>query len=65
MSYEHFRDSQTLTSQGQTFDLIFANLKTSYKGTIHNIYGEYEVPASKIVGARLLANTQTILISVR
>ena len=53
MSYEHFRDSQTLTSQGQTFDLIFANSKTSYKGTIGNIYGEYEVPASKIVGARL------------
>ena len=65
MSCENFCDSQTLTSQGQCFDLIFANLKTSYKGTISNIYGEYEVPASKIVGARLLAVTQTILTSVR
>ena len=61
MSYEHFRDSQTLTSQCQSFDLNFANLK----GTISNIYGEYEVPASKIVGARLLAVTQVILTSVR
>ena len=61
---EHFRDSQTLTSQGQTLDSIFANLKTSYKGTISNTYGEYEVPASKIVIARLLAVTQTILTSV-
>ena len=65
MSSEHFRDSQTLTSQGQCFDLIFANLKTSDKGTVSNIYSEYEVPASKIVGARLLAVTLTILTSVR
>ena len=63
MSYQHFRDSQTLTSQGQTFDSIFANLKTCYKGTISNKYGKYEVPASKIVDARLFAVTQTNLTS--
>ena len=65
MSYEPFPDSQTLTSKGQTFYLSFANLLTSSKGTISNIKGEYEVPASKIVDAKLLTVTQTILTSVR
>ena len=46
-------------------DSIFANLKKVYKGTMSSIYGEYKVPASRIVGARLLTATQTILTPLR